>query len=221
MLSEDGTPWLKGLAQLYLPLTHGTASPAIDTCMQCSEPGVLRQSNGVLLERRERSHILQSLLIPFTQYIYGTFIVFHTGYNKCQWCLVLIQVSCYCMPVPCVFLSHAVALLHPEVLCFFLFPPLSHTHTHCSLFSLNQHNALFLDFLFPLQLYILSPITVNFFALLVKCYTFLKVHLLSGQGGVRYIPPYTVCIGRHTHNTDQGSKERCRGSSIKFASSTT
>ena len=95
MLSEDGTGWLKALAQLYLPLTHGqlhlpltrgTASPAIDTCMQCSEPGVLRQSSGVLLERRERSHniILQSLLIPFTQYIYGTFIVFRTGYNKCQ-----------------------------------------------------------------------------------------------------------------------------------------
>ena len=84
-----------------------------------------------------------------------------------------------------------------------------------------MHFLFFFRFLFPLQLYILSPITVNFFALLVKCYTFLKVHLLSGQGGVRYIPPYTVCIGRHTHNTDQGSKERCRGSSIKFASSTT
>ena len=60
------------------------------------------------------------------------------------------QVSCYCMPVPCVFLSHAVTLLHPEVLCFLLFPSLSlshtHTHTHCSLFSLNQHNALFFFF---------------------------------------------------------------------------
>ena len=31
MLSEDGTGWLKGLAQLHLPLTRGTASPAIDT----------------------------------------------------------------------------------------------------------------------------------------------------------------------------------------------
>ena len=201
--------------------------------MQCSEPGVLRQSSGVLLERRERSHniILQSLLIPFTQYIYGTFIVFRTGYNKCQWCLVLIQVSCYCMPVPCVSLSCCRVIASWG----FVFPPLplslslthTHTHTHThTLFPFQLKSTqctflLFFRFLFPLQLYILSPITVNFFALLVKCYTFLKVHLLSGQGGVRYIPPYTVCIGRHTHNTDQGSKERCRGSSIKFASSTT